>query len=290
MRRPLALSVLALTTAALAKPSVIVSFQPYYSVVRDVAGPDADVVRLVPPGANPHEFEPRPGDMRALAKANLVVFNGLGLDEWMVNLARNSGTKARLLEVGERLEFTPIHTEDEHAEDEHGHEGADPHVWLDASLMARAATLIGEELARIDPGRAAGYRSRAKTKATSLNALHAELKKTLAPVRNLPVVTFHGAWAYWSRAYGPKIAAVVEPFPGKEPSARYVRDVVTLLRQNKARAVFAEPQLPTGPARVIAESAGARLYVVAPEGSAKHTTYEAMMRDNARVFLGALRK
>lgn len=293
--RLLALVSLALSGAALAKPGVVVSFAPYASVVRSVAGTDATVTQLVPSGANPHAFEPRPSDVRAVANAKLVVLGGLGIDEWVSGLVRSSGTRARVVEIGERVKFDPIEGEDggeDHGHDAEGHDehgGVDPHIWLDASIMARAATLVGEELARVDPGRAAGYRSRARAEAGRLNALHAELKRTLAPVRNEKIVTFHGAWAYWARAYGPKVAAVVEPFPGKEPSAKYVRDVVKLLRAQGARAIFAEPQLPVAPAQAIAQSAGSRLYVVAPEGDARHRDYAAMMRANAQIFLKALR-
>ncbi|WP_157463589.1 metal ABC transporter substrate-binding protein, partial [Deinococcus pimensis] len=148
--------------AAAARPSVVVTFAPYASVVRDVAAPDADVIQLVPSGANPHAFEPKPGDVRAVAGAELVVLAGLGVDAWMDPLVKSSGTRARVLRIGERVPFTPIssHADErgvEHA-DGHADEGAtDPHVWLDASIMARAATLLGEELAKADPARAAAY-------------------------------------------------------------------------------------------------------------------------------------
>ena len=280
-------ALLTLVTVGQAKPSIVVSFQPYYSITRTIAGPDATVTQLVPAGADPHHFEPKPSDIRHVSKANLILLNGLGLDEWIERLARNSGTKARLVPLGETIKFNALESA-EHGEHDETH-ATDPHIWLDASIMAKAATVIGEQLATINPGRAQAYRSRARQEHTKLMALHGEIKTKLAPVRNVPVVTFHGAWAYWSRAYGPKIAAVVEPFPGKEPSAKYVREVVSLLKQQRARAVFAEPQLPIGPAQVIAESAGTRVHVITPEGSAKHADYYAMMRANASTFLNALK-
>lgn len=281
-----------LASVAAARTSVIVSFQPYETVTRNIAGPDAEVTRLVPIGASPHEFEPKPSDLRRVAAAKIVFVNGLGLDEWIVKLTRASGTKARVVEIGERVNMTPLRgqapTGEEHGHaDEHG--AVDPHIWLDASIMAKAASVIGEELAKADPARANAYRARAKLEHSRLMKLHTELKALLSPVRAQKVVTFHGAWGYWSRAYGPVVAAVVEPFPGKEPSAKYVRDVVKLLRARRAQAVFAEPQLPSGPARVIAESAGVKLFVIAPEGTAQHPDYYAMMRANARTFLQALK-
>ncbi|GGJ18596.1 periplasmic solute-binding protein [Deinococcus roseus] len=281
------------TSGAHARMSVVVTIQPYYSIIKNIAGDKASVTRLVPVGASPETFEPTPADVKTLSQAKLVFMNGLGLDEWLINVVKNSGTRAPLIEFGEVLKFKPILAAEHAAEtkaahDEHGHSGTDPHIFLDASLMALAATRAGAELARADPGNKAYYLQRAKLENQKLLKLHAELKSTLKPVMGQNIVTFHGAFQYFARAYGLKVAAAIEPFPGKEPSARYVTDVVKLIRKQKVKAVFAEPQLPETAARTIAESAGAKLFVLDPEGSKLSNDYYGMMRYNRDTLLRAL--
>lgn len=285
---------LALGTSAHAKMNVVVTIQPYYSIVKNIAGDKANVTRLVPVGASPEIFEPTPADMKTVSRAKVVFMNGLGLDEWLQPVIKNSGTKAKVTEFGEVLKFPPIVAEEhagesEEAHEGHGHEGTDPHIFLDASIMALAATRAGADLAKADPANANYYQSRAKTENQKLLKLHAELKSSLKPVAGQKIVTFHGAFNYYARAYGLKVAAAIEPFPGKEPSARYVTEVVKLIRQQKVKAVFAEPQLPENAARTIAESAGAKLFVLDPEGSKLSSDYYGMMRYNRDTLLKALK-
>lgn len=285
---------LALGTTAHAKMNVVVTIQPYYSIVKNIAGDKATVTRLVPVGASPEMFEPTPADMKTVSKAKLVFMNGLGLDEWLQPVIKNSGTKATITEFGEVLKFKPIVAEEHAGESEeehegHGHEGTDPHIFLDASIMALAATRAGADLAKADPANANYYQSRAKAENQKLLKLHAELKSSLQPVAGQKIVTFHGAFNYYARAYGLKVAAAIEPFPGKEPSARYVTEVVKMIRQQKVKAVFAEPQLPETAARTIAESAGAKLFVLDPEGSKLSSDYYGMMRYNRDTLLKALK-
>lgn len=284
----------ALGAVAHAKTHVVVTIQPYYSIVRNIAGDRADVTRLVPVGASPETFAPTPADMKTISRSQLVFMNGLGLDEWLTGVIKNSGTKARVLEFGEVLKFTPIVSEEHEGEteaehEEHHHSGTDPHIFLDASLMALAAIRAGSELARVDPKNAAYYQQRARAENQKLLKLHAELKSGLSAVKGQNIVTFHGAFNYFARAYGLKVAAAIEPFPGKEPSARYVTDVVKLIRSKKVKAVFAEPQLPETAARTIAESAGVKLFVLDPEGSKLSSDYYSMMRYNKNTLLKALR-
>jgi ABC-type Zn uptake system ZnuABC Zn-binding protein ZnuA len=270
-------------TLAQAKPTVVVSFQPYYTLVNNIAANQLEVIVLLPPGASPHTFDPKPSDLKKVVNAKLAFMNGLKIDDWLSSLVKNSGSSAKIIQFGKDLNYqkrVPLDPD----------EGAfDPHIWLDASIMQKAAQKIGDELALIDPPHAALYRKNTALEVKKLQTLHLELKRDLAGIKNKPVVTFHGAWTYFSAAYGMNIAAAVEPFPGKEPSAKYIREVVDLLKKQKIKVIFAEPTLPEAPARAIADSAGAKLYILTPEGSSSVKDYYAMMRKNRDVLLEALK-
>lgn len=268
-----------LPVAGARKPNAIVSFQPLYDVVTRVAGEAATVERAAPLGASPHTFDPTVRDIVRIREADLAVMAGLGADTWLERYVRASGSRAQVLKLGDRMTFVRLRSG----------RGTDPHWWLDASLMAQAARTVGTQLAALDPARAATYRANAEREAERLNALHAELKRTLAPVRGGGLVTFHNAFGYFARAYGLKVVATLAPLEGVEPSARTLAGAVQTIRTARVKAVFAEPQLPPGPARTVAAEAGVPLYTLDPEGSAGSPGYAEMMRRNRDTLLQALR-
>lgn len=288
--------------AADEKPRIVVSIFPIYDLVRRVAGPDADVLLLLPPGRNEHSFDPTPRDVETTAKAKLGVMVGLGLDPWMEKLVKEAAPKARLLKVGDRVPTLPIKDDpvgaSEHAHDEdhdhdkghhedhddHDHEkGAlDPHVWLDpqrAQLIVRA---VAEELGRADPGHVLGYRERATALDRDLATLD---KETEAKIKALPkrgFVTFHGSFQYFAERYKLDILAVIEPFPGAQPSGDYVTKVLKVVKEKNAPALFSEPQLDPRPATVIAGEAKIPVGVLDPVGGGPETdSYEKLIRYDA---------
>ena len=304
-------------TYAWAQPTIVTSIHPLYALAQEVVGDNAEVVRLLPPGASPHTFDPTPQDVAQLSEADLIVLNG-GLDEWVLDLVDASGTNAAVLEVLSDLEFDPItgeehdahedeeahgegdHSEDEqgkdaHAEeteeaaDDHDHSGVNPHVWLDPTLMADAVPLIAERLAEIDPENAEAYRANGEALIVELSALDAELREALASVQGAAFVPFHDAWPYFARHYGLDLIVEIEPAPGREPSPAYIAEALSLIEGSGARAIFSEVQLPARPAEVVAESAGLPLYILDPIGGGAETgSYAELMRYNVNTVSEAL--
>jgi zinc transport system substrate-binding protein len=171
--------------------------------------------------------------------------------------------------------------DDDHDHD-HKHEGKgaqDPHVWLDpqrASLIARA---IAEELGRVDAAHAIAYRERATELDKSLNALDKDAETKLKALKRKGFVTFHGSFGYFAERYKLSILAVIEPYPGSEPTGEYVQKVLTVIKEKKVPALFSEPQLDSRPAKVLADEAKIPLGTLDPIGGGPETdTYEKMIR------------
>jgi len=302
---------------------VVVSIHPYADLARQIAGDAADVVTLLPSGASPHAYDPSPSQATALARADVVVMNG-GIDAWLARLVEATAPEAHRLTILETIAFEPVEAQD-HDEHEPDHEepgapgeateasganssgedgasaqGADatartdllyvnPHVWLDPTLAAQAVTAMAETFAAVAPGSAATFRSNAEALVEDLMALDTELAEILAPAHGAPFVPFHDAWPYFAQRYGLEVVVTLEPFPGREPSPRYVADAVALVRAAGATAVFGERQLNPRPAEVVAESAGVMLVVLDPIGGAPGPEhYQDLMRENARKIAEAL--
>ena len=303
----------------LAQPRIVVSIHPLFDLTQRIAGPDVEVTRLLPPGASPHGFDPTPSVIAAVERADVLILIG-GIDEWAHDLASTGANGPEVFELlplfGDLSSLLPEdhdadehaaeeHAEDEHAEGDHAgdehaedghagenghhHGGVNPHIWLDPVLMQTAANAIGERLAQLDPERADTYRANAADLVAQLRGLDGELELILAPVRGAPFVPFHDAWPYFAARYGLDLVLEIEPFPGREPSPRYLADVVEAIRSTGAAAVFSESQLADRPAQVLAQEAGVVVRVLDPiGGTTGRASYEELLRHNARVIAEAL--
>ena len=274
----LALVALLLGATAWARPTVVATLHPYASVIEQIAGDRVNVVQLLPSGASPHTFDPTPSQAAALGGAALVVMNG-GVDDWARRLVTAAAPGTPLLVVTERLHYQPIQGS--------GGVGANPHVWLDPSLMASAVPMLVSALASVDPRDAATFRGNGAAVVRSLTTLDQALSKMLAPLRGAPFVPFHDGWPYFARHFGLDLVATVEPTPGREPSPRYIAEAVATIRRVHAKAVFDERQLNPRPAQVVAEAAGVPLVTLDPLGS-KGQSYQDLMRANAEAIAKAL--
>jgi ABC-type Zn uptake system ZnuABC Zn-binding protein ZnuA len=266
---------------------VTVSIFPIYDLVRRVAGPDADVTLLLQPGRSEHSFDPTPKDIETAAQSKLGVMVGLGLDPWMEKLMKEAAPNARILKVGDRVPTLTIKEDPigaEQHDDDHDHDGKgapDPHVWLDpqrAQLIVRA---IAEELGRVDAPHALAYRERATELDKSLSVLDKETDERLKALKRRGFVTFHGSFGYFAERYKLDILAVIEPFPGSQPTGEYVSRVLAVIKEKKVPALFSEPQLDPRPAKILADEAKIPLGVLDPVGGGPETdSYEKLTRFN----------
>jgi manganese/iron transport system substrate-binding protein len=323
LRRPsrplllvLALAVLALAAAPLVERSiaaqaggrvkVVTSTVVLADLIRNVGGDRVDVVTMVPPGADPHTYQPTPADLRNVLGANVAIWNGLGLDHAAESLLAAQSlpnlTVATLAEGIEPIRGLPAghehETPEEHAahagEDEHAHDHAEgnPHLWLDPTLAMRYVETIRDTLVRADPANAATYEANATAYLAQLAELDAWALQQVAqiPVERRKLVTFHDAFPYMARRFGLEQIGVVLRSPGREPSAQEVAELVTEMRKYDIPAVFAEPQFNARILELAARDAGVqvkRLYSDAFDSQV--TTYLDMMRFNVTSLVEGLR-
>jgi len=273
---------------------VAVSIFPLYDLTRRVAGPDADVILVLPPGHTEHSFDPSPRDVEQVAASKVGVLVGLGLDPWMEKLMKDAAPKAALVKVGEKVPTMTVKEGaigDEAAdkarttpEEDHDHElgATDPHVWMDPSRARTMVAAIGDELAKADPAHAAGYHDRAKQVDEDLAKLDREITDRTAALKTRGFVTFHGSFNYFAAHYNLKILAVIEPFPGSSPTGEYIQEVLKVVEERKVPALYSEPQLDARPAKTIADAAKIPLGTLDPVGGTPETdSYEKLLRFDA---------
>ncbi len=180
------------------------------------------------------------------------------------------------------------HDHDDEAHD-HDHTGPNVHVWLDPTRMITITHALADALAAEDPTRADAIQQRADAYVRELEALDAEIAELLAPYEGAAFIPFHDAWPYFAERYGLQLVMEIEPFPGREPTARQLAAAIAIIEEYGATAIFSEVQLPDRPAQVLADEAGVALGILDPlGGSEARPTYHDLVRYNAQVIAETL--
>jgi len=261
MKKTLVFIVLILTGLALPMPgkvsadrlTVVASVFPLFDFAREVAGSSAEVKLLLPPGVDPHSWEPKPSDIVGLSKADIFLYTSDEMEPWAGKIVSAvAGQHLSIVRIMDSLGLTRT----------------DPHFWLDLSLSARTVEIIGELMADRDQENRGIYVSRAKTYSGKLRDLDRRYLAGLAHCASKQLVTGgHAAYGYLSRRYGLVQVSVYGLSPEAEPSPRHLAEIVKLIRKNGVKTVFSEKLMNPEMARVLSSETGTKVLVLDPAGN-----------------------
>ena len=254
-------------------------------MVRQVGGEHVSVTSLVPKGGDVHTFDPRPSEAWALSNARLVFANGLGLDDWLTQLAADVGTDGPIVRLGQDLGGVSYIVEDGRT---------NPHLWLDVAYGELYVDRIETALATADPANASAYRAGHDAYQARLAALDTWARDQIAalPKANRRIVSYHDALPYFCRAYGLTVIGNVVAAPGQDPSAQEIQALIDAIRANGVRAIFSEAQFNPELAQTIASEAGATVVsdlYTDTLGDSPADTYEGIVRWDVNHIEEALR-
>ena len=276
--------------AAPERPLVVVTTTQLGDIVANVAGDDAELHRILQPNTDPHEYEPRPEDVKATAGAKLVIESGDGLDHWMQEIVKEAGGTAA------EVTIAPDHTPYKIAGEEEGDEASeyDPHWWHDPRNVEAAVTTIRDALIKAAPANAAAYTAHADAYLAKVKALDAGIQACMdkVPAAERKLVTSHDAFNYFTARYGITVVGAVIPSQSTQaqPSAGAIAKLAALVRKEHVKAVFPESSINPSLARTLARETGARADLVlygdtlGPKGS-PGDTYLKMEAANADAMI-----
>jgi zinc/manganese transport system substrate-binding protein len=293
-------------------PSVVVTTTILGSVVRDIltcaVGSDASMTVVMPIGADPHDLQPSSEQVATMSTAELVVANGLFLEEGLVSVLESLETDGvnvlHVAELVDPLPFADDHgddhaTDDDHADeaaDEHAHGDFDPHFWFDMERMALVAELVGSELAAATG--VSDYEDCGVSVATEIRSAEAEVIATLQAVaeESRILVTDHDAFGYFANRYDFRVAGVVIPGGSTlaDPSSRELAELVEVIERENVPAIFANTATSSDVVTSLAAEIGRDITVVplfvgslgGPGSGAED--YTSMMVLNASLIADAL--
>ncbi len=243
---------------------IIASVMPLRDFAAAIAGERGEAEMLMPPGADVHSWQPRPGDLVTLTRADLFVYVGAGLEPWAGDVLRGlRPSSVRTLEVSRGLQLLSESEEAHAAEAGGGHAAGgamDPHIWMDFGLDQAIAGEIAAALTAIDPAGAATYAKNRDALRARLGELDDRYRHGLAACRGKTVIVAgHAAFGYLCRRYGLTQVTLSGTSPDAAPSPRRVIEAVDIMRRQGLTAVFHEPTASPDLARTLAREVKGRV-------------------------------
>lgn len=262
---------------------IVTTTTVFADIVQNVAGDRASVTSIIPPGVGPEDYEPKPDDARKLTDADLIVSNGVGLDDFLDRLLSSTGGQAPRLILGEGIPTMTVDGEE------------NPHFWLDPTLVKQYyLPAITARLSELDPAGKSTYEANSAAYGQQLDALDSELKARIdqLPAQNRKLVTFHDAFPYFAKHYGFELVGVVLENVGQEPSAAELAALVEKVKAAGVKAVFSEAQFNPRLSQTLADEAGVSRVITTlyndALGPAPADTYLGLMRWNVDQIVTAL--
>jgi zinc transport system substrate-binding protein len=246
------------------KITVFVSIVPQKYFVEKIGQGLVDVEVMVPPGANPHAYEPKPRQMAELSRAKLYFAIGIPFENVWLEKITAADPDMEIIHTDHGIEKIPMAAHHHHVEeaeqhetqtlhdgDEHTPGGLDPHIWLSPPLVKVQAHAILVALVQSDPVHRSVYEANYLKFAAEIDELDAELKTTFAGKDGMLFMVFHPAWGYFAHTYG--LEEVPVEIEGKEPKPGQLRDLIEHAKQKDIRIIFVQPQFSARSADVIAK-------------------------------------
>lgn len=252
---------------------IVASIAPLHSIIASLTQGITEPHLLLAPGSSPHSFTLRPSDARALNRADLIVWVGPALENFLMRPLRSLTDKTRLLTLSDikEIKMLPARGADReghnHAASHAVSGGIDPHLWLSPDNAKAIARAVTTRLTALNPENAGRYGENLSRTLGRIDKTSRDIDVLLAPVKQMPFMTFHDAFQYFERAFGLNSAGWIAIDAGRRPSAKRLSALRRTLRKTRARCLFSEPQFPSALLQTVTEGTSARIASLDPLGA-----------------------
>ena len=242
------------------KPRVVVTILPQTEFIEKIAGDKVSITTMVPPGASPHTYEPRPSQMKEVTKAEMFAKVGTGLDFELVWMPKIIETNPNILIVNSS---EGIHLIEMGAHDnEYQLGGKDPHVWLSPKKAIIMVENLYEGLVKIDPDNKEYYTKNKDVYINSLKELDSTIMQTFSGLKTKKFMVYHDSWGYLAYDYGLEQIPIQKE--GKEPTPEGIATLIDQARENNITIIFASPEFEIQTAKTISEEIDGTVILISP--------------------------
>ena len=271
------------------KPAVVASFYPLVFAAEGVGGDLVEVENLTAPGIEPHDLELSADQVRSLSDADLILYLGGGFQPALEDVVSGLD-ESRALDVLEGRGFLESAESESHEGEEEDHEStADPHVWLDPTIMAEIVDQVAVRLSRIDPAHKKVYLDNAAQLDSRLENVDRKFNTVLSHCRTRDIVTSHDAFGYLAARYDLDQVSISGIDPEAEPSPGRLAQVARFVEEHDVGTIFFEELVSPKVAETIAAETGARTEMLSPLESAPPSgDYADAMEANLAALTRAL--
>lgn len=267
------------------KIKVSASIIPIADFVRQIGGDYVDVNIVIPPGANPHVFEPTPEQLVNFSDSDIFVFVGSGLEFWKDKFISSSGKKDMILvELSRDEELLDEHEEHE----QHGHV-KNPHIWVSPAKSLKFIPIIEKSLSEIDPKHASEYNKNAEIFKEKILKLDKECKEQISNFKNKKFLSQHASWTYFAKDYGLEEVGDIEKFPGREATPAEIEELIKTAKSYQVDVIFTDAQFSEKAAKAVAESGNLKIVHLDILGNTNNLSYIDMMNNNLEKMSEAMK-
>lgn len=269
------------------KVKVVVSFNAMREFAQAVGKDKIDIVTMIPDGTEPHDFEPKPSDIKSLSNAKIFIYNGFGMESWAEEVIKSSGNNS-LVAVQASDGSTPIENKDKDERKENGK--YDPHLWLSLKGAQNEAKNIKDALVKVDPSNKSYYEKNFNDFSKELDTLYNEYDSKFKAVKNKGFVTGHAAFAYFCRDFGLSQESVEDVFAEGEPSTKNLTELIDYCKKNNIKTVFVEDMVSPKVSNTLASEVGAKVEQIHTiESKEKDKDYIECMKENLDMIYNSLK-
>ena len=282
------------TTEARDPINIVVTIPVLKDLAKQVGRSQVRVTSLLSGYENEHTYSPKPSDLIAVRKAELLFEIGIGLEVWVSSLVKNAGSPSlRVVTISQGISLIGDRVDYHDGTHQGGNEagsGGNPHIWMDPENVAIMLRHITEALIKVDPAHARDFRNNQAVYLQQLDLLRKELSDRVKPLSDRRFIAHHPAWPYLARRFGFDIAATIQAQSGTEPSALQLQSLIGKIKKDRIKVIVSEIQLSQKLPDLLARETKARVVVLTtlPGGLPGTETYLDMLRYNVLQLANAL--
>lgn len=279
------------------KKTIVVTIYPIKLILQEIVGDDYNIITILPPGASPHNYEPKPSDISLLQDAEIFFYISDDLDNWITKFINNDKTKKiKLIDFVIPIIMSDTNFSHNNVTEACNHNlhcsdsNINPHFWTSPMLVKNILQNICNSIIVLDKTNENTFNVKTIKFGKKLDDLHIELTNELNKIKNKKIFTYHNSFQYFIQEFNLNYGGIIEESPGKEEGPVYMKQLIDKIKESKVKAVFSERQLYSKIMETIAKETNVKILELDPiAGNDSSLDYCSFIKSNTSKIIQGLK-